>query len=485
MNRVDALRKNKVQVALSLSLILCACYAVSAGAKQIGKYQTMTPIFDSSLPKPKVFELKVKHTDMFEPPVELHGETKLIELQAKEDATEPLRGQVSTEEKLQPSTISTVEHDVTPRFFVDLRKLEAKYAPDLAQLMQAALAAARRKEAEQVAREEPIMQKKLRERKASPDIVVPPRKNAGIESNLLQAKLDQSKQNEKVQLRTAQNLQSALTQAQANKGAHLPPLPEKTPVAIPANALAKLPDLSIPALPRVEMPEKKLTPKVQIPEEKPKDNKIPVPNIPLVAIPTQMPAKGPKIIPDVKADLRVPDINAALSSAKDKAKAAVNQVVPAMDAVLTYLRKLPSSKDSTTNTNTEVTLETASIIEWDKWHAGFAQLARQPILRCVDECGNPSGNNTVEITVWPNRHVEVKLARSGNATFDKAILKAYQSLDGNAALAYPKGSRRSSVSFLIDNKHEGAGRPSAVNSESSVGDKEILRQSFSSGLKKK
>lgn len=468
-------------------LILSAFLSVpsSAESKTTGKYQTMTPIFDSSLPKPKIFQLNVKHTELFQEAVQLHGETKLIELQAKEDSTEPLRGKVSKDEQAQSSTISTLEHDVTPRFFVDLRKLEAKYAPDLAQMMQAALAAARRREAEEVAREEPIMEKKLKERKPVPDIVVPLRKNANVDSNSLQAQLDKSNDNKKLQDRNAEQvLQLALKQSQSAKGMQIPVMPEKAPVMIPSNAIGKLPDLSVPAVPRVEMPDKNVIPKVQIPEEKIPENKKTVPNVPLVAIPNNLANKGPKAIPEVKADLRIPDINAAINSAKNKAQTVAKQVVPAMDAVLTYLRELPSSKESV-STNTEVAMETSSVIEWDKWHASFAQLARAPILKCVDESGNPSGNNTVEVTVWPNRHVEVKLAKSSNPSFDKAIMKAYQSLDGNPALAYPKGSRRSNVSFLIDNKHEGAGRPSAVNSQSSVGDKEVLRQSFSPGLKVK
>ncbi len=483
MNQACRSTIQKSCVLLSFSIAFSGGLIVPSSAKVIGKYQTMTPVFDSSLPKPKVFELNVKHTEMFQPSVELHGDTKLIELQAKKDSVEPLRGQVSADEKLPDSTISTVEHDVTPRFFVDLRKLEAKYAPDLAQMMKGALAAARRREAEQVAREEPLMEQKLKERKAAPDIVVPLRKNANAASDLLKARLDQSKKNEILQANTKmQNLQSAVAQAQSAKGTSMPDTPAKMPMQIPAKALAKIPDLSIPSLPKVEMPQQNVVPQVQIPEENRPENKIPLPKVPLLAIPQQLPGKGPTIIPDIKGNLSIPDVNAALNAARDKAQRAVNQVAPAVDAVLTYLRKPPAPKESTASTSTEVAMDNNSIIEWDKWHAAFAALARQPILRCVDEMGNPSGSNTVEITVWPNRHIEVNLPKSGtNKQFDKAILKAYQSLDGNAALAYPKGSRRSSVSFLIDNKHEGAGRPSAVNSKSSVGDKEVVRLKFSTG----
>lgn len=477
----------KANVTLLFSIALAGGLIAAAHSKVIGKYQTMTPVFDSSLPKPKVFELNVKHTEMFQPPVELHGDTKLIELQAKKDSIEPLRGQVSTDEKLPDSTISTVEHDVTPRFFVDLRKLEAKYAPDLAQMMQAALAAARRREAEQIAREEPLMERKLKERKAAPDIVVPTRKDANAASDLLQNKLDQSKKNDVLQANTkGQNLQSAIAeaQAQAAKRPSMPDVSMRMHVQMPANALAKLPDLPVAALPKVEMPQQNAVPKVQIPEAKPQVNKIPVPKSPLVAIPNQLPDRGPKIIPEVRGNLSVPDVNSAINAARDKAQRAMNQVAPAVDAVLTYLRKPASVKDPA-STSTELALDAASVIEWDKWHAAFAASARQPILKCVDELGNPSGFNTVQVTVWPNRHIEVRLPKSGtNKLFDEAILKAYRSLEGSAVLAYPKGSRRSSVSFLIDNKHEGAGRPTAVNSQSSVGDKEVIRLNSFTGNKK-
>jgi hypothetical protein len=145
---------------------------------------------------------------------------------------------------------------------------------------------------------------------------------------------------------------------------------------------------------------------------------------------------------------------------------------------LTHIRRLPSPTVPTESGSAPAVDEDTDLkmtILWDAWHAQFADLARDPILKSVGKLNNPSGEDTVEITVTRNHHVFAHLSNPGkNKQFDDAILQSYQSLDGDPRLEYPPGSRRRSITFLIDNEHKEPGAPTAVKSQTTQGDKEVL-----------
>jgi hypothetical protein len=118
----------------------------------------------------------------------------------------------------------------------------------------------------------------------------------------------------------------------------------------------------------------------------------------------------------------------------------------------------------------------ADVVPWDEWHRRFSNLARGPLLANVKRLKNPSGADTVEITVTNDNRLSIKLTKKSNQDFDHAILQAYQALSGNAGLKFPTHSRRKSITFLIDNEHQGPGMPSTILSTPSTGDKEIIHR---------
>jgi hypothetical protein len=95
-------------------------------------------------------------------------------------------------------------------------------------------------------------------------------------------------------------------------------------------------------------------------------------------------------------------------------------------------------------------------IAWREWHENFAKLAAPKLIDAFDANGNPGGKDAVEITVFPDRRMSVKLVEPSNGDFDGAVLDAYRSLDGNAGLTFPPGSQRSSVTFVEDVSHDEA-----------------------------
>jgi hypothetical protein len=502
--------------------------ALAKPSKRIhGKLQPLTPIFDTSLvPKPARFELKVSKREFFkDPSTLLHGSTKVVDLKASERA-DVLRGRV--EEERRESIINTREYGVKPRFFIDLQKLEARYAPDIARLMEAEIEEANRKLAGEVERAEKLMNQRLRPGKPIPDILPSgaatgsiPDAARKLEGRLAQSKLhvqdgmpDASRRLEKAL--SASRVSPEKIPSRPSNQTILPPQPAIQFTLPPAaNVQAVIPaigggtgNLKIPAsgggtgnlkIPSVAAPdttaserllaEKLNTPKLQIPAIPP-DRIARIPDHP--GMPQSIPSapgadtSGPaqKLAEElVKAKLQVPpdlQVDAKLKRAKERAQDALKQAEPAMNNILTQLRaipaRLPEPGKSTEAAVKSVQADLSTTIQWDAWHARFAELARDPILKAVDKVGNPAGANTVEITVWSNHHLAVRLSQPGtNKEFDLAILQAYQSLDGNAALVYPDGSRRSSISFLVDNKHTGKGAPAGLKSQTSIGDKEILR----------
>lgn len=168
------------------------------------------------------------------------------------------------------------------------------------------------------------------------------------------------------------------------------------------------------------------------------------------------------------------DVDAMLADAKMRSRGSTREAEPQLDTVLTYLRKVPAQSMPSV-AESKVSGDLTDVVSWDAWHAHFAQLARAPIMDRLGKVSNPAGSDTVEITVVPDHHLKVTIAKpSENKQFDRAIVEAYSSLDGNAGLAYPQGSRRKSITFLIDNEHKQAGTVSGVNSKTSIGDKEVI-----------
>ena len=451
-----------------------------------------TPKFDTSLsPKRSHFQLTIKRIVLLppaDPSALLHGDNRVIRLRAGEsdralrgeaaedhramlrgEATEDkgnvLRGKAAEDHRAmlggeatkdkrnllrgkateanRNSIISTLEHGVKPRFYVDLRKISPKFAPEISRLMEAEVAEARRK----VAYDVNVMENELRSLPPRPDLPPTPAR-AGLGANALKAlesELAQSKQQEQRRSQTAiQQYEVALSHAQGATGKM--PASLQPQVVMPAAKPVGIAGLSVPSSSRSDTSaaEREMAAELE------------------------------------RANLHLPSktqLNAELAMATKQARVAVVRAQPAMDTILTHLRKIPPAGIPVASSAEPKGEDDAySTLKWDVWHARFAELARNPILKSVSKAGNPAGANTVEIGVSTDHRVTVRFVQTSNPAFDQAILQAYRSLDGNPALAYPAGSRRSSITFLIDNTHTGAGVPTGVKSQTSVGDKEIVRQ---------
>lgn len=399
----------------------------------------------------------------------------LLKGKAKEDVltasakTDSLKARVA--ENAHHSIIGTVEHSITPRFSVDLRKLTPHFAPDIARLMNTEIAEARRKAADDVAERQKQMNLELSTRQLRLPSTMPAQVSTGTtpgsvpDTKPLEAKLAESKRRQKQDATTAEDqLKIALAGARSTTSAKIPTLP----VGPLVPAVPKLPTMptgpASPNVPRAPLPQRTVTPALSIPS---------VPQRPdTAAAEREMAAQlnRAKVQPPVNTSTTI-DLN----SAKQIASQLVRNAKPTLDTILTSLRQLPDARmPGATNQQPVDEEDKTSVLKWDQWHARFAELAQQPILKAVSKYGNPSGVNTIEITVWPDQHLSARITQPGNVAFDKAILQAYQSLDRNPQLKYPAGSRRTVVTFQIDNKHEGTGLPSGVQSLTSVGDQELL-----------
>jgi hypothetical protein len=99
---------------------------------------------------------------------------------------------------------------------------------------------------------------------------------------------------------------------------------------------------------------------------------------------------------------------------------------------------------------------------WDSWFATFGKLGDARLVSALSRCGNPAGANSVSVTVLQNHQVKVTLIKPSQADFDRATIKAYQSLSGNPELAFPKGSGLHEISFVVDNSHEASGEITGI-----------------------
>ena len=499
----------QIQQVILIALLLLAQQNPAAEAKKPAKKlkalsAPQEPIFDASyLPERSRFDASIKYSRIVfpeDPENVLHGEAKMVDLQAGENRN-MLRGGVSQEEKT--SLIQTREYGIKPRFSVDLRKMEAKYAPDLARMFYSEIAAARRRAAAKVAKYEPEMQKELKGRLPITDSI--PVHKASVDSKPLDAAIAKSQlEQEKARkdkmnpleaaIDQARRLASGLQQIPNSGGGELkfPRVPVGKPAAIP------LPQGGPLAIPEVKgkplaMPDVHGKP-LAMPDVHGKPLAFPEVNAKPLAFPevTARPLKFPEIpntnttvaMKDlegklINANKKIPEaeLTAEMERAKKRAHDAVKDGQPAMDAILTHLRVTPSisfPKDSTKE-STPGDEDSVSIIKWDEWHAKFADLARKPILDAVHNSNNPGGSDTIEIVVKRDHTLSARITTPSNPEFDQAILQAYQSLNGNASLEFPTGSRRNAITFLIDNKHAG-GIPTAVKSQTTTGDQERLRK---------
>ncbi len=438
-----------------LLALLCFLPAKAAPPKKL-PLKSMTPIFDDSFKKKSFFELGIKQTQIGDG---LQKQDAIVDLHADSSV---LKGQVSEIERL--SIINTMEYGVKTQFYVDFRRMEAKYAPALSRILNARLKEARRKALAAVAHDEPLMQKEQKELNAlRPKTDFPSRKLAG-----------NANKNERMAL--AAELEKAKKQAAEHAKIAANKMNQERVVALGTNSGKQMQmpgfpnlNLSFPQVNRDKFPA--------LPETKTKAQiTMPEPVTGKGAKPLKMPEKN------VKANVLPPraSLETEIALAKKETDAALRNLGKELKAIMTQLRVSPKLRlpegaapkgSAPLSAGSQDALET---INWDKWHKKFAELAQGPILNCVSEAGNPAGANTVEITVGANHRLNVRLLQASNPKFDQAILKAYKTLDSNPELQFPAGSKRNLLTFLIDNKHEG-GLPASVKSQTSVGDREVFR----------
>lgn len=391
--------------------------------------------FDTSVfPKnQKPFQLRVDNARYIypeDPSKLLHGTGKMVNLQGETGGT-LLQGYVKETPKL--TTITTVERGLNARFHLDLSALIPKLAPDLSRQLEAQIAKSGKTLTARVEEQEPAMQKQL---------------------------------------------------AALNNPKTAPVIPGVVPAGTP----------------RMPMVGKTMLPgagKVDLDAMKPQGggagggggsgSGVMMPmrgtggggNGGGVDIDTQIALAKQKntAVSDLSGQLISPKINAKVAIPDVAAKLGVPQAYPDLDALSAKAKLLPGgAAPNLSDTKVAAELSGEKAILWDQWHTNFANVAGQAILKAVRDSGNPTGTDTVTVVVYPDQRVEVTLSKPGkNTKFDQAVLSAYKSINHNKTFAYPTGSLRSSVSFLVDHKHTGNGIASTVHSQTARGDKEILR----------
>jgi hypothetical protein len=464
------------------------CSEPALAKVQKRKLLKMEPIIDTSLvPKPSRFELQVNHTQIIypdDPDKVLHGDSKIVDLTG-EVKNDVLKGQ-ALEEQLD-SSVDTVEHDVKATFFVDLRKMAAKYAPDLNWMIESEIQSARLRSANEAERQEKLMQKELKARTPVPDIPSAQSPKNANATDLASAIAKAAAKEKNSSLNASKQLSQALDKANSDKTpdlpkliAHAPSIPDSVSGSGPVVSIPGASGLpvSMPAIPStnssIVIPEV-IANKVPSKQEAQKTNPLKLP-LPKHGIPDLRHQLSDEL---VKASIKKPDTNALVAEmqkAQKKADALAKGAQTAMDMVLTSLKKIPELHfQSTKQPALAEPADTVSVVQWDKWHAHFAELAREPILKYMNSAGNPSGEDTVEITISNTQQLSARIVKPGAHEFDQSMLQAYRTLDGNADLHFPEGSRRKTITFQIDNKHMGKGAPVGVKSKTSIGDQEVLR----------
>jgi hypothetical protein len=72
-----------------------------------------------------------------------------------------------------------------------------------------------------------------------------------------------------------------------------------------------------------------------------------------------------------------------------------------------------------------------SKISWDRWYASVSKLCEPLLTDAVEKHGNPGGANSIQISIWRDHHIAVKLVKGLNSEFDAATLEAYRSEYGS------------------------------------------------------
>jgi outer membrane biosynthesis protein TonB len=87
------------------------------------------------------------------------------------------------------------------------------------------------------------------------------------------------------------------------------------------------------------------------------------------------------------------------------------------------------------------------VLAWERWHK---QLSEAIYTRWSETADTP-GRATVRLTVTKNNQViPVVVSSSGSRRFDRGLLEAISSLNGNPGLTFPKKSQRERVEFETD-----------------------------------
>ena len=171
------------------------------------------------------------------------------------------------------------------------------------------------------------------------------------------------------------------------------------------------------------------------------------------------------------------DVDARLAEAKTNAQLVAARAQQHLVALRAQAKLAPASMPSIARDANGELLGSNSSVVWDAWHKRFAKLAGDALLASINRLDAPLGSNSVNITITPDNRLTVSLAKASNPKFDQAVLQAYKSLNGSHALNFPPGSLRSSISFVVDNKHTSKGVASVVHSKTFTGDREMLRTS--------
>jgi hypothetical protein len=354
-------------------------------------------------------------------------------------------------------------------------------------MIESEIQSARLRSANEAERQEKLMQKELKARTPVPDIPSAQSPKNANATDLASAIAKAAAKEKNSSLNASKQLSQALDKANSDKTpdlpkliAHAPSIPDSVSGSGPVVSIPGASGLpvSMPAIPStnssIVIPEV-IANKVPSKQEAQKTNPLKLP-LPKHGIPDLRHQLSDEL---VKASIKKPDTNALVAEmqkAQKKADALAKGAQTAMDMVLTSLKKIPELHfQSTKQPALAEPADTVSVVQWDKWHAHFAELAREPILKYMNSAGNPSGEDTVEITISNTQQLSARIVKPGAHEFDQSMLQAYRTLDGNADLHFPEGSRRKTITFQIDNKHMGKGAPVGVKSKTSIGDQEVLR----------
>jgi hypothetical protein len=433
---------------ITLLAAICILLPVTqvADAKKKSKLIQQKPVYDRSGEHP-YFELKIKYSRIVYPQdinTLLRAKARAAYLKSGVKAN-ILHGHVKDSQVA--STINTIQYNVRSHFHADLQGILAETAPDIALKMDAQIGAARHRLADDLLRMEPLMKQELAAARPQPVFLpLPPAlKVATTRTNMLQSLLEKSKENMMAASASAKvQLDAALKNAQRfNTEIYKIPMPGAgVKIEFPKfeNGYAQNKSQSASHV-NVSISQK------QMEAELARANQ-------------QRPSSQ--------------DISTQLTLAKPQTHAAIAAAQPELETILTYV-KSPQPNKATTQQSVDAHLTYTETVLWDDWHKQFAKLASAPILNAVSKLKDPSGSNTVEITVWDNHRLSAMLVKANNPEFDKAVLNAYRSLTGNPSLQFPTGSKRDSITFLISNKNTGAGTPVSIKSQTALGDKEIIR----------